>query len=186
MVIYTNKLRILLKTLIYESFSIQSIVYYPAELKLYGIADISSITMIAKKEPGKCTTALSLTMLNADGSSKSQLIDNSKFEFFKSNQYTIPFESGFLALDMMMELKELPPLSTFCNENGLFFTREIDETRIAEKLLPDGEIVFAKGYMVNCYSFMPDSLYLNEQLAQAPESVHHWKVVWRDVFFPPI
>lgn len=170
-----------LRKWIYESFLIESIVYYPAELKLYGTADVSSITMVAQKEPGKCTPVLSLTMVDADGSNESQIIDGTEFDFLKNNQYIIPFESGFFALDMLMELKELPNLATFCKENGMLFTREIDETRIAEKLLSDGEIVFAKGYMVNRFSFEPNGLYINEQLAQVPESVNHWKIVWRDV-----
>lgn len=179
--LFNDQVSVPLRKWIFESFSIQSIVYYPAELKLYGSADVSSITMFAQKVSGKSTDSFSLTMINSEGSADSQNIDGERFEFIKKNKYTLPFESGFLALDMLMDLNELPTVSEYCEANGFMFAREIDETRIAEKLTSEGEIAFAKGYMVNRYFFLPDGLFLNEQIVQAPESVKHWKIVWRDV-----
>lgn len=61
------------------------------------------------------------------------------------------------------------------------FTRELDETRVKEKLLPTGKIEFAKGYMVDRYSFTSDQLFLNEEMVIPPPSSSMSKVVWRDV-----
>lgn len=179
--LFNDQVSVPLRKWIYETFSIESIVYYPAELKLYGSADVSSITIIAKKRGQIHTTEFSLTMVDSDWKLESQVISDEKFLYIKNNQYTLPFESGFTALDMLMKFGGLPTVSEFCGTNDLLFTREIDETRIAEKLLPEGKITFAKGYMVNRYSFESDGLFLNEQIAQVPESVSHWKLVWRDV-----
>lgn len=57
----------------------------------------------------------------------------------------------------------------------------MDETRVKEKLLPTGKIEFAKGYMVDRYSFTSDQLFLNEEMVIPPPSSSMSKVVWRDV-----
>ena len=44
----------------------------------------------------------------------------------------------------MMDLAQLPSTDEFCHAAGLRFTRELDETKVKEKLLPAGKIEFAK------------------------------------------
>ena len=81
----------------------------------------------------------------------------------------------------MMYLEQLPSTDEFWAATGLSFTRELDETRVKEKLLPTGRIEFAKGYMVDRYSFTSDHLFLNEEIVVPPTSSFTSKIVWRDV-----
>lgn len=179
--LFNDQVSVPLRKWIFDSFSLQSIVYYPAELKLYGNADVSSISMIVKQDEGNSTSGFSLKMFRTDGNYELQTINKEKLSYLKNHQYVIPFESGFKALEIMMKFEEYPTVSEYCTNNNLMFAREIDETRIADRLLPSGKIIFAKGYMVDRYAFVADGLFINEQKAQIPESVNHWKVVWRDV-----
>lgn len=66
---------------------------------------------------------------------------------------------------------------------GLWLGREIDETRIGEKLIKEGQHPFIKGKMISRYSSVPESLsYLDiEKIKKIPKSVDFSRVVWRDV-----
>ncbi len=164
---------------IFENYKVISVSYYPAELNLYGSADISSVTMVVKG--GETDQSLSVRIYSDKGNYKEKKIEKAVFEYIKRTGYCIPLKTGIEAIPIMMYLEQLPSTDEFCNETGLHFTRELDETRVKEKLLPTGEIEFAKGYMVDRYSFASDQLFLNEEMVLPPPSSFMSKVVWRDV-----
>lgn len=164
---------------IFENYKVINVSYYPAELKLYGSADISSVTMVVKG--GETDQNLNVRIYSDKGKYKEKKIEKAVFEYIKRTGYCIPLKTGIEAIPIMMYLEQLPSTDEFCNETGLHFTRELDETRVKEKLLPTGEIEFAKGYMVDRYSFTSDQLFLNEEMVLPPPSSFMSKVVWRDV-----
>ena len=168
-----------LRSWIFENYKVINVSYYPAELKLYGSADISSITMVVKG--GETDQSLSVRIYSDKDTYKEKKIEKAVFEYIKRTGFCIPLKTGIEAIPIMMYLEQLPSTDEFCEATGLSFTRELDETRVKEKLLPTGKIEFAKGYMVDRYSFTSDQLFLNEEMVIPPPSSLTSKVVWRDV-----
>jgi len=168
-----------LRTWIFENHRVIDISYYPAELKLYGNADISSVTLVIKG--GETDQRLSVKIYSERDHYKEEKIEKAVFEYIKSNGYSIPLKTGIGAIPIMMYLDKLPTVLSYCNETGLAFTREMDETRFKEKLTQVGRIEFAKGYMVDRYSFSGERLYIDEDKVTIPASALKNKIVWRDV-----
>lgn len=168
-----------LRSWIFKNHKVINVSYYPAELKLYGSADISSITAVIKG--GETDQSLNVRIYEDKDAYKERKIGKAVFEYIKRTEYSIPLKTGVEAIPIMMYLEQLPSTEDFCDRSNLRFTRELDETRVKEKLLPSGKIEFAKGYMVDRYAFSSDSLFLNEEMAAPPPSSYTSKVVWRDV-----
>ena len=168
-----------LRSWIFENYKVINVSYYPAELKLYGSADISSITIVVKG--GETDQSLSVRIYSDKDTYKEKKIEKAVFEYIRRTGFCIPLKTGIEAIPIMMYLEQLPSTDEFCDATGLSFTRELDETRVKEKLLPTGKIEFGKGYMVDRYSFTSDQLFLNEEMVIPPPSSFMSKVVWRDV-----
>lgn len=168
-----------LRTWMFEHFRVLNISFYPAEMKLYGSADISSVTIVLKG--GETDQSLDVKIYSAKDTFKEKKIEKAVFEYIKRNDFLVPLKTGIEAIPVMMKLEELPTTQAYCDNVGISFAREMDETRFKEKLLPEGNIEFAKGYMVDRYSFKGDGMYLNETIAPAPSSSYKHKIVWRDV-----
>lgn len=164
---------------IFKNYKVVNVSYYPAELKLYGSADISSIAMVVKG--GETDQSFSVKIYSDKNIYKEKKIEKAVFEYIKRKGFCVPLKTGIEAIPIMMYLEQLPSTDEFCDATGLSFTRELDETKVKEKLLPTGKIEFAKGYMVDRYSFTSDQLFLNEELVTPPPSSFMSKVVWRDV-----
>ena len=72
--------------------------------------------------------------------------------------------------------------STLSDFYGLRIGRELDETRIYEKLAITGRLRFIKGCMVGRYSCSSGPVkYLNEEKSEAPISTEFERIAWRDV-----
>ena len=170
----SNKLR----SWVFENYMVVNVSYYPAELKLYGSADVSSVTIVVKAE--KPSQSFSFRIYNDKETFKDRKIDADAFEYIKHSGYCIPLKTGIDSIQVMMHLAKLPSTEEFCNNADLRFTRELDETRVREKLISSGHIEFAKGYMVDRYTFTGSGLFLDEKIVPPPSSFMS-KVVWRDV-----
>lgn len=179
--LFNDQVSTTLRKWLFENFDLSSIAFYPAEMKLFGSADIASITAILYGKAKGTVSPLVLSMYKTNGTVQEHIVDDSEMQFIAKKGYIFPFNSGISALRILERVDSLPSLATVCQNNNLKFTREIDETRISEKLDSCGDIVFAKGYMVNRYSFLSDGMYLREDIKDIPRSVESWKIVWRDV-----
>lgn len=168
-----------LRKWLFEENRVACIDYYPAELKLYGSADISSITLII--QGGETDQSLDVRIYSSKNDYDYKKIEKAVFEHIKKKGYLIPLKTGIASIPIMMYLELLPTTSDYCEKSGMFFTRELDETRVGEKLVQAGRIAFAKGYMVDRYAFHGEGQYLNEDLVVPPASVNMNKLVWRDV-----
>ncbi len=167
-----------LRNWIFEQFKAARISYYPAGLKLYGSADIASVSAVLCG--GRAAQDLAVRIYSARNTWREERIGDAAFDYIKRQQYRIPLQTGIESIPLMMCLERFPATGDYCGRYGLRFTRELDETRVKEKLSSGGKIEFAKGYMVGRYSFESGGLFLNENLA-APASTGSSKIVWRDV-----
>lgn len=168
-----------LRVWIFENFKVVNVSYYPAELKLFGIADISSITMVVKG--GKTDQNIDVRIYDSKTSYKQKKIEKAVFKYIRRNGYCIPLRTGIESIPIVMYLERLPSMLDYCAECGLSFTRELDETRFRDKIAKNGRIEFAKGYMVDRYNFCGDGLFINEEIVSPPPSAFCPKLVWRDV-----
>ncbi len=168
-----------LRSWIFEKFEVINVSYYPAELKLYGSADISSITAVIQR--GETDQSINVWIYSDTHNYMHKKIGKAMFEYISHNGYNIPLQTGIESIPIMMYLEQFPSTKEYCDKTGLSFTRELDETRISEKLVQSGEIEFAKGYMVDRYSFTSAGLYINEDMVALPPSSYASKIVWRDV-----
>lgn len=168
-----------LREWIFDKHCIYTISYYPAELKLYGKADVSSITTVIGH--GKTENAISANIYDTEGNSKTTVLGPDELAYSRDNLYSLPLELGLDIFAVMKHFQNLITVQDFCDKYGLSFTRELDETRVSEKLSSSGNIIFAKGYMVDRFKFQPNGLFLNEEIVSPPPSVFSWKLVWRDV-----
>lgn len=176
--LFNDQVSVPFRKWMFENHSIMSISYYPAELKLYGSADVSSITAVIKNGS---TRKIDLLFYDKDFHYAKRGLGKKDIGFISQNGYTIPLESKLFRSGINLELKNCITLEEYCEKNNLKFVREMDETRVSEKLASSGTILFAKGYMVDRYSFSPEDKFLDESKVFPPDTVDTYKVVWRDV-----
>lgn len=177
--LFNDQVSVPLRRWIFEKHDVYSLRYYPAEMKLFGTADVSSVTVvIANNKEGRLPY---IKIYSNTMAYESKRLSNEDLDCIKENQYSLPFEAGFAAIELYRHLDKLPTVYDFCTKHHFKFVRELDETRVCEKLCADGKITFAKGYMVDRYQFKEDGLYLNEERFCPPVTVDGWKLVWRDV-----
>lgn len=165
---------------IFENHCIFNINYYPAEAKLYGSADTSSITVILKKRNNINNPVVDIhdKVLNCT----SHQLENDEFNYIRKQGYNFPFEVGISKILILMKFEEMKSVEYYSHILGLKFTREIDETRINEKLLDTGNVVFIKGYMIDRYRHdINPKQFINTSIVSVPDSVNYNKIVWRDV-----
>ena len=177
--LFNDQVSVPLRQWIFEEHKILELAYYPAEMKLFGSADVSSIAAVFGN--GKTTYSFKTKFYNTKGEYEVKHLTIQEFEYIKRNQYSLPLETGYNTIGILQHLENYPTVEEICKVNNLHFSRELDETRINEKLVSRGNILFVKGYMVNRYAFKPEGLFVNEDKVVVPQSVTKWKIVWRDV-----
>lgn len=140
-----------LRKWIFENYKVADITYYPAELKLYGKADISSCTFVVRNGVDQQDFFVKTYIDKTEY--KEKKIEKAIYEYLKSNDYCIPLKTGLASIPVMMKLAVLPATLEYCKHCSIAFTRELDETKVSDKLNKNGKIEFAKGYMVENKSF---------------------------------
>jgi Alw26I/Eco31I/Esp3I family type II restriction m6 adenine DNA methyltransferase len=169
-----------LREWIFEKYHVLKINYYPAEAKLYGSADTSSVTAVVKKDIN--AKEIKFDVFDKELNFVSHFIEKSEYDFICDKGYIFPFEIGIDMIPILEKFENMQQLDIYCEKWGLKFVREIDETRIQEKLQDSGDVVFIKGYMVDRYQYEISPLqYINPLNARIPGSVNYNKIVWRDV-----
>ena len=176
----SDQVSVPLRKWIFQNHKVFSVNYYPAEAKLYGKADTSSITMVLRKgeeEPDIC-----VSLFNRELECKTHLLNKSEYAYIKHKSYTFPFDIGIERIPLLMKFEQFRTIEDYSTLWRIKFTREIDETRISEKLKETGNVVFIKGYMVDRFRINIDPImYIDESIVSVPASVHKDKIVWRDV-----
>lgn len=169
-----------LRKWLFNNYSVTDIDYYVPEAKLYGIADVASITLIGKK--GQNTKSVRIRKFDSKLKCVERYIDENEFRFVSRNDYVVPLETNSETISILQDIESFPQLKDHSEFSGLVTGREIDETRINEKLSQNGEHLFLKGYMVSRFNFAADTeKYVNADKVVIPPSVHKSRIVWRDV-----
>lgn len=163
---------------IFERHTLLNINYYVAEAKLYGKADVNSVSLLLQN--AQTSDKIKVRSYNESLNFEDYIVSSDEFEYIKRNGYVFPFETGIGIISTLRRLESLPVLGDI--DVGLRFCRELDETRVNERLSLEGTVLFAKGYMVDRYSFDPaSSLYVNPQKCIIPDTIAYEKIAWRDV-----
>lgn len=176
--LFTDKVSIGLRKWIFDNYDIHSVFYFPAELNLYKGADVSSVTAVVKKG---LTEEITIRTYDSNFNFRESILANDDITRIKSNDYVIPLDLDDTSKSIWEKWEKFITVEEYCEIKGLHFIRELDETRIKEKLCDSSKYAFAKGYMVNKYVFTPDNLFLDESMIKIPKSAKHLKLVWRDV-----
>ena len=176
--LFNDQVSLNFRRVLFDNYNIESISYFPAKLKLYGTADVSSVTVVLTKG---MTEGISICIYNEEFAKESNYLDVSDLIRVRENGYRIGLENGIELLKFDHLFNNLKSMKEICEQHGLIFTRELDETRISEKFANKSQYKFAKGYMVDRYRFDNTDIYLDVDKIKIPKSAEFYKLVWRDV-----
>ncbi|NLT46226.1 MAG: DNA (cytosine-5-)-methyltransferase [Thermotogaceae bacterium] len=175
--LFSDQVSFELRKMIFEKNELHYLAYYPAECKLFGKVDQTCISAIIS--PISLSSEFKLRCFSSDMISKDSIVSLDEIGNIKNTGYIIPFYYSREQMGLLQQLSSIPTLGEY---KGIHFAREIDETRIEEKLSTSGKIKFVKGYMISRYSQKIDGeKYLSDNITSLPESIDFEKIVWRDV-----
>jgi Alw26I/Eco31I/Esp3I family type II restriction m6 adenine DNA methyltransferase len=167
-----------LRAWVFESYRPTALHYYPAEAKLFPGVDQACVgAVIARQE--KRTNRVILVNNDRKGNARETEIIGDDYEYLSKRDYAIPFGYDSTMLSILRKTNKLPKLG---DVSSLVLGRELDETRIEDRLTTASSIRFAKGNMVGFYSFDDESpRYLNPDCISIPKSFQKPRIVWRDI-----
>ncbi|WP_159912422.1 N-6 DNA methylase [Pantoea sp. 18069] len=182
--IFGDQISAPLRAWLFSQNTIDAIHHYPAEANLFEGVDQSAVYFLGckvwpREEHGMLEVVQHLE--------KNQGLQSSAFKipisYLEENNYAIGFNGSQEIARAMPYFADLLKLGDYeCGNNDLFkIGRELDETRIAEKLSDTGVYQFIKGRQVTRYSqTFGDVGFLNEDISP-PKSSALKRIVWRDV-----
>ncbi|MCY7899540.1 Alw26I/Eco31I/Esp3I family type II restriction adenine-specific DNA-methyltransferase [Bacillus inaquosorum] len=180
-----DQVSINLREWIFNNFYAHNISYYVAEAKLFGKVDQASITLILSPKSDNDNNEIIPSLFQYDKylNEKSYKLDIDNWAFIKSQNYVIPVQFGIQLLNMNKLFAPLPTVGDLEKKKVLWLGREIDETRIDEKLVDEGEYRFIKGKMIVRYNLVDGSkLFVDtNKVKKIPKSVDYYRLIWRDV-----
>lgn len=166
-----------LRKSVFSKHSLVEMHYYPAELKLFESADQAAVSIVVRQSGSAATTPLVISH-NGEGKS-SYPITQSIHDYLVRNGHSIPL--GY-SLDEMKILARMTSMKSLEEAGVIKLGREVDETRISERLCQFSLYRFVKGFMVGNYSIDEDEKwYYNDGVAKIPSTALDEKVVWRDI-----
>lgn len=159
-----------------DYFTLRSLHYYPAELKLFAGADQAAIYLVldANRDdmPGRVVSHLKPKTVD-------YVLDNAFWHFSKCNGWIIPV--GYKEEEIRL-IEKLSLMPTLGSHNDITLGREVDETRINERLCDKSPYRFVKGFMISCYQLSDnEKWYYDDSKSPIPPSAMSEKIVWRDV-----
>ena len=167
-----------LRRALFENWNLINLFYYPAECKMFGKVDQTSVTfVVVNKRPTK--RHFELRCYDKKLTFASMSCDENHFRFIQSRDYIVPVGYSETQWNILTKFQALTTLEEFPNIN---FVRELDETRIEERLSDSGSIRFVKGFMIDRFSGEPSNTrFIRQPDVRVPSSVSSPKIVWRDV-----
>lgn len=171
-----------------QQFAIYEIAYYPAEAKLFGSADISSVTLVAEKNRVNGFQPL-LTRYDKELQICSQRSMPLSDEFLQKTGFIVPVSVDGDAIPVLQRL--IGQFPTWHDLEGhdsrdLWAGREVDETGSKNWLSESTEgPLFAKGRMIDRFSLREKpSQRIDKKGWSKPSSSNFTRIVWRDVSRP--
>lgn len=166
------------RKVVFEQMDLKCVSYFPPECRLFDNVDQSCISMIVWNRVTSNREFVLRTYTKELTFSRTTW-NESLATYLSSNKYVIPLE---YSSDQVRVLQKFDNFPTLAEQPDIHFTREMDETRITEKLSDSGKNLFVKGYMIDQYAMVePPSKYTNDEIVKVPPSATMTKIVWRDV-----
>jgi Alw26I/Eco31I/Esp3I family type II restriction m6 adenine DNA methyltransferase len=169
--------------------TLHSAVYYPAETKIYGSADVASIA-VTLTVCGKPAESLTIGTYNMSTCQVDQSTIKLDLEVLRKVDFVVPISFGAKSLAIINGLAQRFPtwleLESSATE-ALWAGREIDETGIARWLQPtNGRApLFIKGRMIGRYvTVEAPSMMVEKPEWSPPPSTKARRIAWRDVSRP--
>lgn len=171
-----------IRELLVRDYRLEALDYFPSESRLFPTADYPAVSLLIRKEPGSGVSA-DLTVFDAElrerasGHLKIALEELQQSDFMIPGQFSPETYSVLRQFRRFEEFGELEGTGA----SSLVAGRELDETRISERLSSTGAVRFVKGRMVHRFEvdFEPTQ-FLNPDV-EVPESARHPRIAWRDV-----
>lgn len=168
-----------------ERNNLKDVSYIPAEAKLFGKADVDTITAIF--EMGKMNGVKPmLTLYDKTLSVKNSTCIKIPKAYLKETNYVLPISVGFPVISILKKFTKR--FSTWAEleenkEDGLWAGREVDETGSKKWLEDSGDgPLFVKGRMIQRF-FISEapSQHIEKKGWTKPISSEFERIVWRDV-----
>lgn len=166
-----------LREFVFAETETVSIHYYPAELKLFEGADQAGVSIVLAKQ-GKKELARVISH-GESNANKEYVIDTAFWDYSKQSGYSVPL--GYSSAEIRL-IEKLSKLTTLGETKSIRLGREVDETRIKERLCRSSQFRFIKGFMVLNYDLTEDEKWFYDpSKAPIPPTAKSEKVVWRDI-----
>lgn len=185
--IFGDQISAALRIWLFTTNSIEEVNYYSAGARLFEGVDQSAVYFVGVKEFCENTgwNKQRMTIVQHPDkltAGKSQFL-HLDYSYLEKNEFSIGFSSFPGLSEALPFLLSLPALGDY-EGNGkvqIKLGRELDETRVSEKLCDAGRFKFLKGRQVSRYFYDDtNSIYLKSEVA-VPASANLLRVVWRDV-----
>jgi Alw26I/Eco31I/Esp3I family type II restriction m6 adenine DNA methyltransferase len=166
--------------------ALRDVAYYPAEAKLYGSADIASITIVAEahRKPSRTVPITTHRLCGAQAETAEVNLDpESLFE----SDFVLPVAFGSGATRLLSALSASHPTWGALEADpasGFWAGREVDETGSAHWLVPlsTDTVPFLKGRMIDRYQVKDIPTHgVAKPGWHPPLSVQYERIAWRDV-----
>ena len=183
-----DDMSLVLRREVLEQSSIHEIAYFPAEAKLYGSADVSSITMVLEPTSASVVAPM-LTRFDKELGVCSRQRTQLSRSFLEGTGYVVPVSVGGDSIAVLERLTaDLPAWSELegSGMSSLWAGREVDETGSRNWLSPDADgPLFIKGGMIDRFTMRaPASERIGKKEWTTPASVEFTRIAWRDVSRP--
>ncbi|MCW8283565.1 Alw26I/Eco31I/Esp3I family type II restriction adenine-specific DNA-methyltransferase [Agrobacterium sp. InxBP2] len=170
----------------FTACSVEEIAVYPAEARLFAKVDQPVVTLIMS--PGKSISKKSnFVAYDASGNKASSQFIEIESYFEADRFYTLPVLLGPSGFKFMSKFHGFKPLEHFegTEDNQLWLGRELDETRISEKIGAGSSHPFIKGKMIRRHEILAGPQdFVKTEFVKGMESIGKNRIVWRDVSRP--
>ncbi|MGE0629895.1 MAG: hypothetical protein AB7O43_18995, partial [Hyphomicrobiaceae bacterium] len=168
----------------FSNSQLQTLATYPAEARLFDKVDQSVVTAVFRNAaPTADIQAFPLTVYDAHCRLKAAVTITRESRELGDHGYALPVGFGAAADHVMRNFSHLERLGQLESDHphGLWAGREVDETRMSEKVTSGERHPFIKGKMIERHRVrVQPSVSVRPEYVSSP-SVRHERIVWRDV-----
>lgn len=171
-----------LRRCLVERSALVDLAVYPAEARLFDRVDQPVVVACLRVGTHRGTVS-TVRHFTKHASVRAQHTIDWSEGGLSAPDYALPVAHGSEgAADLTRAFAGLPLFSTLEGTGLIWAGRELDETRVAEKLTGDRTFPFIKGRMVSRHEVVEQpSTSVKPELAKKIRSAAHQRLVWRDV-----
>ena len=167
----------------FERSRVIDVASYPSEARLFDRVDqpVVTLTMVAGRRPGR---SIRVRTFDADRLLAAAPHISANAREMDARGWTMPVGSSISVASLLGKLETLPTLQSLegSEPTDLWLGRELDETRIDEKVTFGSLYPFVKGRMINRHGVVEQPVMsVRAELCSRFHSVSRPRAVWRDV-----